>query len=260
MAEAADVINEVRSGVVRFGFYQGHDEVANGSGFLSPKGIISNSHVLRDADFDAVEITFGDSDSNSIQPIRLAKEDLYQRITSESPKGEFDYAALDLSEEPELAGRFNFDMAEVDHPARVGDQMLFFGFPLRSKVLTSHVGVLSADYWSSGIHRLQIDGSVNLGNSGGPLLHLGSGKLVGIVTLTHTGLEGDFDELIEAVEANERILSQQRGTRIIIAGLDPVETARVTMTALRKVARNLKRSANVGIGWAFCVEHLTRGI
>ena len=163
---------------------------------------------------------------------------------------------MDLSAEPEFANRYEFEFERADDVSRVGHRVLFFGFPFGSSELTSHVGYISADYRTGAVHRLPIDGSINPGISGGPLVHLESGKVVGIVTQTQTGLERDFDALLESIAENEKLLSQQQGARMTIGGIDPVQATRLTMTILRRVATKPKRSANVGLGWAFCCEHI----
>ena len=86
-----------------------------------------------------------------------------------------------------------------------------------------------------------------------------SAKVIAIVTLTRTGLGDDFDELVEAVQKNETALSHQRGVRVSVGGIDPIQAIRVTMRVLGRVATNLKRSSNGGIGWAFCREHVLQG-
>ena len=259
MGELSEVISTVCPGVVRLAFYREHEQIGSGSGFLTRGKLVTNSHVIRAGEFDAIELTFGDQSRNPIEPIRLSQKDLFQRIYNEFPEGSLDYAVLDMSAEPEFANRHEFEIARADGIMEVGDQVLFFGFPFGSKVLTSHVGYISAEYREQGIHLLQIDGSINRGNSGGLLFHLNSGKVVGIGTRTQTGLERDFDELVTAIQANEQALSQRGGVAVSIGGVDPIQATRVTMTILRKVATNLKRSANVGIGWAFCAEHVLEG-
>lgn len=252
----AQTIEHVKSGVVRLAFFSDHEQVGTGTGFLSRGVLITNSHVVRGASYSAVEMTFGDQAEGAPPPIRLRRDDFQGRIKDESDESHFDYAVIDISAEPETAGRHQFEVDSAEAVARVGDQVLFFGFPFGSDVLTSHVGYISAETQSGGVHRLKIDGSVNVGNSGGPLLHLESDRVIGIVTRTQTGLENDFDELVEALAKNEEVLSRQGGAKMTIGGVDPVRAIRVTMTALRRVAVNLRRSSNVGIGWAFCSEHL----
>jgi len=256
MQDIPKIVSEVASGVVRLAFFKNNEQVGNGSGFLSRSLIITNSHVIRPPDsFDAVEITFGNQESNPITPIRYLPERLYATIVSESPEQELDYAVLRI-EEPELSDRFQFTVVSAEaEGVKVGEQVLFFGFPFGSEYMTSHVGYISAQFRKREVHRLQIDGSINPGNSGGPLVNLASGKVIAIVTRTQTGLEKDFDKLREAIENNVRKLEQSKGI-MGLGPIDPVQAMQAIMIMVGRVATNLKRSANVGIGYAFCAEHI----
>lgn len=252
-----ELISALRSGVVRLAFFNDSEQVGSGSGFLSNGFLVTCSHIMRRYPFDAVEITFGDQNSTPITPIRYATDNLYQCITNESPESEYDYAILKI-DEPELQGRYQFPIKYMKGEI-VGEQVLFFGFPFGSQHLTSHFGYISADFWSNKIHIFQIDGSINPGNSGGPLVHIGSGAAVGMVTRTQTGLEKDFDDLITAISNNVKALEQSgRGARMTIGGIDPIQATTVTMGILAKLSANLKRSANVGIGYAFSSEHILK--
>ena len=250
-----ELISLVRPGIVRLAFFKGTEQVVSGSGFLSKSHMITCSHVVRRYPFDAVEITFGDQDVNPITPIRYSSDTLIGSMVQESPEGERDFAVIQM-DEPELAGRHRCAIGPPVHGA-VGERVLFFGFPFGSKHMTSHVGYVSADYWNNGTHVFQIDGSINPGNSGGPLIQIESGIVMGIVTRTETGLEKDFDELVLAVQTNARALEQSKqGARMIIGGVDPVQATQVTMSILARLSMNLKRSANVGIGFVFSSEHI----
>ena len=123
---------------------------------------------------------------------------------------------------------------------------MFFGFPFGTTHLTSHVGYISSDFIDGQVHKFQIDGSINPGNSGGPLLHISNEQVVGIVTRTQTGLESDFDQLVEAIKNNVAVLQRSRGM-MSMAGVDPVEAMQATLNILAKVSFNLKRSANVAL-------------
>lgn len=252
-----ELISALRSGVVRLAFFNDSEQVGSGSGFLSNGFLVTCSHIIRRYPFDAVEITFGDQTSTPITPIRYATDNLYQCIINESLESEYDYAILKI-DEPELQDRYQFPIKYMKGEI-VGEQVLFFGFPFGSQHLTSHVGYISADFWSNKIHIFQIDGSINPGNSGGPLVHIGSGAAVGMVTRTQTGLEKDFDDLITAISNNVKALEQSgRGARMTIGGIDPIQATKVTMGILAKLSANLKRSANVGIGYAFSSEHILK--
>lgn len=251
-----ELIQHIRPSIVRLSFFKDTEQVGSGSGFLASGFLVTCSHVLRKYPFDAVEITFGDQSFNPIAPIKYTSESILSNIIHESPESEHDFAIIRF-DEPELEGRRHLEIKTFKGET-VGEQILFFGFPFGTQHMTSHVGYISADFWRNRTHVFQIDGSINPGNSGGPLIHIASGSVIGIVTRTETGLEKDFDQLIEALKNNLTALdrSRQSGARVSIAGIDPIEATQVTLRILAKLSLNIKRSANVGIGFCFSSEHI----
>jgi len=251
-----ELIQHVRASIVRLSLFKDREQVGSGSGFLAGGFLITCSHVLRQHRFDAIEITFGDHNINEITPIKYSSEFILNSIAGESPESEYDFAIVRF-DEPELQGRCRLEVRTFKEET-VGEQVLFFGFPFGTHHLTSHVGYISADFKRDNIHVFQIDGSINPGNSGGPLIHVPSASVIGIVTRTETGLERDFDTLVEALRNNIAILerSRQSGMQVQIAGIDPVVSFRATMGILSKLSFNIKRSANVGIGFSFSSEHI----
>ena len=122
--------------------------------------------------------------------------------------------------------------------------------------ITCHVGYISSLFERSGVSVIQIDGSVNGGNSGGPLLEMTSGRVVGIVTRAHVGFVAEqFDSLIGTLRQNVEVLSKQRAS-IRLGGIDPIEAVKASQVAMIEIAKSLRSSANVGIGYAFSSSHI----
>jgi hypothetical protein len=248
-----ELIQHIRPSIVRLSFFKNTEQVGNGSGFLASGFLVTCSHILRKYPFDAVEITFGDQSLNPITPIKYTAESILSNIIHESPESEHDFAIIRF-DEPELEGRHHLEIKTFKGET-VGEQVLFFGFPFGTQHMTSHVGYISADFWRNHTHVFQIDGSINPGNSGGPLIHIASGSVIGMVTRTETGLEKDFDQLTEALKNNLTALDHSRAM-FSIAGIDPIEATQVTLRILARLSFNIKRSANVGIGFCFSSEHI----
>ena len=251
-----ELIRLIRPGIVRLAFFNNHrEQVGSATGFLSNDFLVTCSHVIRRYPFDAVELTFGDQNLKEITPIRWSADTLIDNIEKESLESEYDYAIIRFSE-PEASGRHQLQF-RTPRQELVGEQVLFFGFPFGTQNLTCHIGYISSDFGRGNAHLFQIDGSINPGNSGGPLVHVPSGSVIGIVTRAETGLERDFDQLIEAIGDNVKALgSRQGGARIVVGGIDPVQSMYVTMNILKKVSFNMKRGANVGIGFCVSSEHI----
>lgn len=252
------IIRTVSSGIVHLVFLRNRKRVSSGSGFLSGKRLVTNSHVIRFGDFDAVAIRFHDSNTEDLSDaIRLSKGDFFSMLVKESPEEMEDYAVL-RADEPEFAGRYNFELGSVEDVV-VGQQVVFLGFPFDSLHLTAHVGYVSSKHQTKGINILQIDGSVNGGNSGGPMLAIESSKVAGIVTRKETGLEKQFRELIKSLQSNQELLQQlkDRGT-VSFFGLDLMGAFRASQATMEKIALNIERSANVGIGYAYSAEYVAQ--
>jgi V8-like Glu-specific endopeptidase len=242
-----------RSGVAQMTLEVQGEEVSGGTAFLVPGGLVTNSHVIRGTGFDVCVLRFDDMGLDA--GIRLAKDDCLDTVAHESPSDEHDFAFLELNE-PEFAGRHVFafgDSASVS----VGDEVGFLGYPFRKQHLTCHLGHVSSVHRSGQAQAIQVDASVNGGNSGGPLLELTHGDVIGVVSRAEVGFLADqFDELIRALSSNIALLQQPQAGRIVISGLDPIQTALASQVAMREIAVNLRRSANVGIGYALGTDEL----
>lgn len=248
------LISNVRSGLVQIYVEKNGKRVGNGSGFLIEGGIVTNSHVIRPGVVDALLFRMADTDSeDQANYIRMLPDACYKTVVAESPESERDYAYLQL-EEDEFEGRHRFEF-DSEYEVEVGEQVLFLGFPFGMSQMTAHSGYVSSVFERRGVEIFQIDGSVNGGNSGGPLLNM-EGKVIGIVTRAVTGLiEEQFKILIDALRSNQQAL-QRSGAVMKIGGVDPIDAIRASQAAMERIATDLWRSANVGIGYAYTCEYI----
>jgi len=238
-----------RSGVAQIRLVKNGGVVSGGSAFLIDGGLVTNSHVIRAFPDAVASIRFEGMGPNAA--IRIP---VNASVATESPEAEKDFAFLRL-DEPEFAGRHRFVFA-VAPTVAVGKQVGFLGYPFSMEHLTCHVAYVSASFDSNGVKTYQLDGSVNAGNSGGPLIDLDTREVVGVVTRAHLGLiESAFHELIDALRQNQKVLTQT-GPSMQIMGVDPLEALRVSQAIMERIAMDLHRSANVGIGFAFSSEYV----
>ncbi|MEW6359946.1 MAG: serine protease [Planctomycetota bacterium] len=249
-----ELIAAVRSGVAQVIVERDRERVGSGSAFLVDGGIITNSHNLRKVPYDALAIRFADTDAaDPANYIRIVPDDC---ILAESPEEEKDYAYLKL-DEPEFSGRHVFEFCCSDKPLSVGEQVVFLGFPFGMSgmsQLTSHVGHVSSIHNQKDVEIIQIDGSVNGGNSGGPLIDLTTGQVAGIVTRAVTGLiEEQFRNLICALRQNQEVCKRSQG--MMTMGFDLAQAIGASYAAMEQISRDLFRSANVGIGYAYSARY-----
>lgn len=104
---------------------------------------------------------------------------------------------------------------------------------------------------------IQLDASVNAGNSGGPLIDPSTGTVIGVVTRKATGLSKLFKELRSTIANNIEFMQTQAGGGGISFGrFDLVQGIIASQSQMMVTLDEIERQANVGIGYAFSAEHL----
>ena len=125
------------------------------------------------------------------------------------------------------------NMGEIDKVTE-GMPVIFSGYPLSSKELTSHQGIISAiTKDATGIAAYIIDGTVNTGNSGCPLMD-SEGRVIGIINAKRV-FRGDILEKIESMKVGA----------VSLHGLDLVE-----------IYQTLMGNFQLGIGFAIPASYI----
>ena len=154
--------------------YGGKDQGATGSGFvLDDQGhIITNNHVVAEADADDGPIQIIDQDGNHFAATVVGRSTVYDLAVLRAPKAK-SLTPVSLGSARQM---------------RVGETVVAIGSPLGlSATVTS--GIISAvdrpvttgegENDNSYINAVQTDAAINPGNSGGPLVNL-QGQVVGV--------------------------------------------------------------------------------
>jgi len=205
-----------------------------GSGFIvDPSGIVaSNSHVVTSDVPENTRVVFDDGVEKECVEI-IQRDNIHDLILFRI-EGE-DYPSLELG---------NFEEVED------GDEIFFCGYPLRSDHHTIHGGHVSCKFEENEINIIQVDGAVNSGNSGGPLLSMDN-KVVGIITEKAGGIDRKLIHLSRVVRQNPGT-----GMKIIYTKPDGTRTSVDPQQALAQVIQIIHDYTNVGIGYAFSIEYL----
>lgn len=163
------------------------------------------------------------------------------RILERSP--EEDIALLKVDERPVSHLRVGkYSLIEE------GNDLIFIGFPFGFNRVVTHKGMVSykgeiditGTLGGKAIAAVQIDGIVNRGSSGSPLLSVSQGKVVGIVKATH----GSVGPYLQAINEGK---IQTRGI-----GLGQIDFGVFT----REVAAAIDRHIQMGIGYAISADYL----
>lgn len=190
--------------------------IGTASGFIyQQKGIlITCNHVVKDA--GSIVIKFSDSSSYIITKVVLRDE-------------EHDLALLkceDNTHEPLQPG----DFAKVIE----GVEVIFSGYPLSSSDLTTHQGIISnITKDQTSLTSYLIDGTVNAGNSGCPLMD-SDGKVIGVVDATRR-VRGEILDKIERMSVGATSLH----------GVDVVE-----------IYQSLIKNLQLGVGHAVPASYI----
>ena len=164
-----DVTALARAAVVRI-----ETDLSGGSGFFinSDGLILTNNHVIRDADEITVYLEDGTSYDGTVKARDLVRDLALVKIKATG------LPYLEIG-----------DLSEV----ALGEQVLVLGYPLGGENVSVTSGLVSGIEFDGGrnVTWVQTDSAVNPGNSGGPMLTL-QGKVIGVVAakIMHVAVEG----------------------------------------------------------------------
>ena len=152
----ADLVEEIRSGVVHIEFEIAGKRVASGSGFLSKGLLITNHHVFLGPQESNVTLAVQPSaDTCSRVEVTMPYQRFLKAIVTGADEKSHDFAVLDL---PKLTPEkhHNFDLEEPQK-LRVGDSVLLLGFPFEHRNLACHTGIVSSFYKTDTTQILQLE-------------------------------------------------------------------------------------------------------
>ncbi len=209
---------------------------SRGSGFhfLKPEIIVTNHHVIAE---DSGPVTARTEGGTTINLEELAA----------SPADEADYAIFrPKTQLPTGRKALQVDTTDLPSP---GIAVLFAGFPHGIDDLLIQQAVVAG---SSGDKGFYLDGSVNGGNSGGPIVNK-QGELVGIVTqrrfLGGESLKGMGQEASRLAEYCGKLAAGK--TEVAIMGIDFTSFAHVFAKSNLLLKKVLEANANTGLGVGF---------
>ena len=217
---------------------------SSGSGFsfINDRLIITNHHVIEP------HLTSG----TSIQAITETGTALPVRLIAFSDKSQFDFAILEL-QQTLPTGRNILQPATAPNTTR-GARILFSGFPHGIPHLLVHEAVVSAPL---GQHAFYVDGSINGGNSGGPIVDAATGEVVGIVTQRRFLGGQELQTLAPQVQQLSQHCAAIAGRgHVEIMGINFGEFAAMMAQGLGAMSQVIQANANSGIGIGFHIQYV----
>lgn len=190
--------------------------LGTGSGFIYRKKgmVITCDHVVEGS--QSLVIKF--SDSEEFYPTKVVLRD-----------PEHDLAVLKIDDD-----KRNYLLSGEENQIKEGMPIVFAGYPLSLETLTTHQGILSAITKDAvGITTYLIDGTVNSGNSGCPLMNI-KGEVIGVVNAKRR----ERNDLLEKVE-------KMTVGAVALHSIDIVE-----------IYQALIKNVQLGIGYAVPVSYI----
>jgi S1-C subfamily serine protease len=179
----SDIVNKISPSIAKVYCFSGDRIIGTGSSFIYwKKGLlVTCNHLVEKS--DSVICRFSDDKSGDFHPVKIALRD-----------PEHDLALLKIESEREPLAELSSESQENIRP---GMPVLFSGYPLSLETLTTHQGILSAITVDAvGVSTYLIDGTVNAGNSGCPLMN-SNGEILGVVNAKRR----ERSDLLTKVEA-----------------------------------------------------------
>lgn len=234
--------------------------VSSGTGFRVGEYIATNAHVidLSESKFNKVKLRFVNNDGfSTFLEKTYTSTDFRNLIEDCSDPDKWDFLILRIDcncikSIPSL----NLDNSD---DLIIGNAICLLGFQFEQQNLSIHGGIISSLFKKKEVDYIQIDASVNQGNSGGPLIDVDTGNVIGIVTRKATGFTKLFDKVIESFDDNIQYLKQYNNV-MTISGFNPVQPLIWNQNQMKILSKEIKRSANVGIGYAYKIREIRESI
>ncbi|HAJ7390815.1 TPA: trypsin-like peptidase domain-containing protein [Escherichia coli] len=213
----------------------------SGFSFLREDLVITNLHVIKPLVDLENGRTLGQATLITESGQEILAKILYVDI-------EYDFAVMRVSD-PLPAGREVLQPSNNFNPVR-GLRLIFAGYPHGFPQLLTSEAIISSPLEGG---KFAIDGMVNGGNSGGPIVDLETGNVVGIVTQRRYPGKGEADDI---GEKSKVLLGELRNMQINVrfGGVDFARINSLYAESLATIVKVLESNANPGIGIGFPIQ------
>lgn len=216
MKAIPDIIQKIKPSIALVATYDSKKNfLGTGSGFIFREKniLVTCNHVIKDASSTFLKF----SGANLIDSKVVLQDN------------EHDLALMKFDD----SARDPIEVGDLNKVVE-GMSVLFSGYPFSSEDLTTHQGIISAITKDvTGITSYLIDGTVNSGNSGCPLLDL-EGKVIGVVNAKRR----NRNDLLEKVE-------KMTAGALSLHGIDIVE-----------IYQTLTSNIQLGVGFAVPAKYI----
>lgn len=234
------------------------NRISSGTGFKVNDLLITNNHVVQIERAKTVKIKFVNSDGHTTNVEQNFSIDEFKSLFKEGmPESSWDFAIYDLKE-TEFNNIPNLRLAKnKSYP--IGSEVSVLGFQFDNNNLSIKKGLISSCYTNNSVKYIEIDASINQGNSGGPLIYNNTGEVIGVVTRKNTGLSQLFDTFYtETKDLVDKSYLEMNNRKNDIYKRNNYTILYQVVTKLETISKEIKRSSNVGIGYAYQLDEILK--
>jgi hypothetical protein len=228
------------------------NKVASGTGFIFRKRLVTCYHVATAAfPGGKIRIMFGAWDAREHV---FTVEEFAALLIGFSPRDKRDLAIYEASFFPRHE-ECSLDVPHVLPQLRPFQPVAIIGHPFGVSEAVGHRSVITRTFESDGVQLMQLEGAINVGNSGGPVLTLEEGGVIGVVVRKQPGLSDAFEVMRNRLVDQMRSLEakEMTGDNLVLK-----QSILETQNAVRILSDEVLRSTNTGIGYAVLVQEVLR--
>ena len=249
-----DIVPPLIPKTVQILFLDGDRIRASGTAFFFCNYLITCHHVYWGPKNTEVVIRFCDANPDDLRDgVNVSYPDFIEAIVKSSPEKEFDYAILDLRQIPKE--RVNNFTVPVREPPSLYDPVAVIGYPFSRLRPVAHHCYVSSFFKSGPAQLMQLEGSINFGNSGGPVVALREQAVIGYVSTKEAGFTDKFWSLRESIGQN---IGDLRQLQECAKDKQMVSKLLNQQEQLQQICDEMLRSSNTGIASAVRIQHLLR--
>ncbi len=236
-------------------FFDNHDfEISMYTGFKSGNYIFTHDGVTRIKKAIAVEITFNKRDDNIKRiTVRLPIADFFNRLITSGDRDFNDFSVISTD-------NLGFDsvpsvIISFENRSFIGSSVAMIGYQFDHPGLTLKNGIISSYKMKNEQRFLLFDGILSHGNSGSPLFHIQTNKVIGIIGHKLNTIDINYQQMIGIINTNIKMLREATG-KMEISGVDPVQVMVAAQHQIKQLANDLYRTSYLGAGYALSSYHM----
>ncbi len=225
------------------------------TGFRTGNKIITDDLLYSVREAREVVITFYKEDGVSVATsLRMGYQELLYILPDIEDFDHLGFAIIP-ADFPEFRNTSSLTLCRNCSPA-LGLEAVSMAYQTEYNNLSIKSALVSSSYKNeNGLSFIQYDGTVKPGSSGGPLIDVHSGSVLGIITNKEMSLVKNYRNLIDIADGNLKLLKGEEG-KWQINDIDPIQVLIANQNQIKHIAKEFFRNSTVRIGFALDIGHL----